>query len=369
MEKLKKLFAYIGKEVLFTIFTTIILISLIAPIFDLSLEADGVKTEFSITFLDLFIGNNIGYIDLSIDFVTSAIITISLVSLILVWINFLINKVYKKDNNLISKINNFILIIAIILLAVSNLIFAEYSYIKDAGYKVEFNDIGFIIYLICLGGMALISLSDIFKKVHYDTHEIVEISMLISLAIVLDKFASIDIGATGGSFNFSGIPLLLIAVRYGITKSLISSSVVFSILTCLLDGYGLQTLPFDYVIAFSGYAFAGLSYSLIDKYLFKNNSKKEIINIIISMVIGGIGVLLTRMIGSSISSMIYYNYSLEAALAYNIVYVGPSAAICVVGGIILSGPLALINKLYPVDRYKKNITKVNKEEENIIEEK
>ena len=207
MEKLKKLFAYIGKEVLFTIFTAIILISLIAPIFDLSLEADGVKTEFSITFLDLFIGNNIGYIDLSIDFVTSAIITISLVSLILVWINFLINKVYKKDNNLISKINSFILIIAIILLAVSNLIFSEYSYIKDAGYKVEFNDIGFIIYLICLGGMALISLSDIFKKVHYDTHEIVEISMLISLAIVLDKFPRTRIPGFGGRKRSPGAGL------------------------------------------------------------------------------------------------------------------------------------------------------------------
>lgn len=370
MEKLKKLFAYIGKEVLFSIFTIIILIALIAPIFDLELEVGDVTTEFSITFLDLFIGNKLENIDLNVDFVTSATITITLISLILTWINFLTNKVFKKNSNLIAKVNSILLIISIILLVVSNKIFGSYPYIANAGYKVDFNDIGLVIYLICLGGMFLVSLSDIFEKIHYDTHEIVEISMLVALAIVLDKFAAIDIGATGGSFNFSGVPLLLIAVRYGAAKSLISSSVVFSIITCFTDNnLGPQTLPFDYVIAFSGYAFAGLSYSLINKYLFKNNSKKEIINIIISMVIGGIGIIITRMIGSSISSMIFYGYSLEAALAYNIVYVGPSAAICVVGGIILSGPLALINKLYPVDRYKKNITKVNKEEENIIEEK
>lgn len=349
MEKLKKVFANFGGEILLTVFVIIIFGCL--PVSFLIFEFPD-ESIINVSYLDLMIGHNFSMVDLKPDFVVIFILSSAGISLILCWIYKVLAIFCKKNKfDILNIINSLLLIISIICLCVSSLIIGNYLYISEASISVEFNDLGFIIYLICLGGMLLVTSRNFFAKVKFQTREMVEISMLIALAIILDKFVSIDIGATGGSFNFSGIPLLLIAIRYGFTKSLISSSVVFSVITCLLDGYGLQTLPFDYMIGFSGYALAALAYSIVKKLLknkFKTQTRNDIACICIASVFGGIGVFITRMIGSSISSMIYYDYSLVDALIYNVIYVGPSAGICVAACLILSSPLALINRLYPV---------------------
>lgn len=347
MEKLKKFIASFGWEIIISILIVILFSCLPLSIYIFEFVDE---SEFSVSFLDLISNATINGITLSPDFVTYFILIVSGISLILVWICkvFEILKI-KTPINIISNTMSVILVITLILHCVSSLIVSSYREISKTEISVSYSDLGFIIYLICLGGILLYFLKNVLTRIHFSVKEIVEISMLIALAIVLDKFASIDIGATGGSFNFSGIPLILIAVRYGVGKSLISSSVVFSIITCLLDGYGLQTLPFDYVIAFSGYCLGAISYQVIKKYFIKE-SKLDYVNIMISSVFAGLGVFITRMIGSSISSIIYYDYSVAEALAYNVLYVGPSAAICVVVAIILSYPLALINRLFPVSK-------------------
>lgn len=190
-----------------------------------------------------------------------------------------------------------------------------------------------------------------FEHVRYSINEIVEISLLIALSIVLDKFASIKIGATGGSLNISGVALILIALRHGPIKGLLASSFVFGLLTCILDGYGLHTLPFDYMIGFSGYAVAGLG-KYITKLIFKNKEVKEdtveYTNLAISFTIGCIAIFITRMIGSSISSMRFYDLDLIGALEYNVMYIGPSAALCLGVCLALIYPIKTINKMYPV---------------------
>ena len=104
----------------------------------------------------------------------------------------------------------------------------------------------------------------------FSVRDIAEIGVLCALAIVLDRFVKIPIGATGGSINIAAVPLFIIAFRHGWFKGLIGAGVVFSLATCLLDGYGFQYFLFDYFIAFGSIAIGGLFGPII----FKSFNKK-----------------------------------------------------------------------------------------------
>ena len=75
----------------------------------------------------------------------------------------------------------------------------------------------------------------------FSVKDIVEISMLVAISILLDKFVKIPFGLTGGSINIAMVPLFVISLRHGWFKTLISCGVVFGFITCLLDDYGLFT--------------------------------------------------------------------------------------------------------------------------------
>ena len=50
-------------------------------------------------------------------------------------------------------------------------------------------------------------------------------------------------------------------------NGLVSSGVVYGLLTCLTDGYGLVTFPFDYLIGFGSAGFVGV----FSKYVLDEN--------------------------------------------------------------------------------------------------
>ena len=104
---------------------------------------------------------------------------------------------------------------------------------------------------------------DLFK---FSIRDITEIAVMVALAIILDKFVKIQVGATGGSINIATVPLFIIAFRHGWFKGLIASGILFGIVTNLLDGYGINTYPFEYLIAFGSIEIAGL----FGKMIFNN---------------------------------------------------------------------------------------------------
>ena len=104
----------------------------------------------------------------------------------------------------------------------------------------------------------------------FSLYDIVEIAMLISLAVVLDTFIKIPIGITGGSINLAMLPLMIIALRHNFYKSFISCGLVYGLATCLLDGYGLMYLPFDYVLGFGSVAII----SIFRQFIFDKNCSK-----------------------------------------------------------------------------------------------
>ena len=191
------------------------------------------------------------------------------------------------------------------------------------------------------------------KKSFLSVKEIVEMALLISLAIILDLDGlKISLGANGGSIGFTMLPLFILALRHGYIKSLIGIGIAYGITTNLLDGWGIIYYPFDYFVAY------GLSISLVglfSKRIFDNSKEGNnyLYNysfLIIAVLLAGI----VRVIGHTISSMVFYQYTLGAALAYNIPYVGLSIAICLVILLIMYPTLIKINKQFPSNFLKKN---------------
>ena len=175
------------------------------------------------------------------------------------------------------------------------------------------------------------------------TRQVAEEGMLLALAFVLN-FIKIPIGATGGSINFQMLPLMLIALRHGPAHGFIAGGIVYGLLTCFTDGYGFACYPFDYLIGFGSVAIMGLFRNLI----FSESQEKLNVQGLIFIFVGGMLSTFVRYIGSNVSSIVVYGYTLKAALIYNSIYIPLSGLISTVAFMLLYSPLIRINKMYPV---------------------
>ena len=180
----------------------------------------------------------------------------------------------------------------------------------------------------------------------FSISDIAEIAILCSLAIVLDQFCKIPLGATGGSINFSMLPLYIIALRHGWFKGFIGCGIIYAITTCIIDGYGFQFFPLEYFIAYGSVGILGIFANFINKNFNKNNKS----NIVISyfVLVGSIAIAaVIRFFCGSIDSVMFYEYSWSAAFAYNAPYVFISAVVVCAIMCALLPAIKLINKVYP----------------------
>lgn len=173
--------------------------------------------------------------------------------------------------------------------------------------------------------------------------EIVEEGVLISLAFVLN-FIKIPIGATGGSINFQMLPLMLISLRHGPQHGFVAGGIIYGLLTCLTDGYGFACYPFDYLIGFGSVAAMGF----FRKFILNNEYKTYNFKGLLFIFIGGTLTSLIRYIGSNVSSIVVYKYTLEAALAYNAFYIPLSGLVSTIALMAMYGPLLKVNASHPV---------------------
>ena len=175
------------------------------------------------------------------------------------------------------------------------------------------------------------------------TKQIAEEGVLLAMAFVLN-LVKIPIGPTGGSINFQILPLMIIALRHGPAHGFIAGGIVYGLLTCLTDGYGFACYPFDYLIGFGSVAVMGL----FRKLIFSEEQETYNFKGILFIFIGGILATFVRYIGSNVSSIVVYGYTLKAALTYNSIYIPLSGLIATLAFMALYAPLIRINKLYPV---------------------
>ncbi len=206
---------------------------------------------------------------------------------------------------------------------------------------------GAVVSCISLALATIVEFALTYSQNKMGIRDIAEDGMLIALAFVLN-FIKIPIGSTGGSINLQMLPLFIIAIRHGPLQGVIASGIIYGFVSCLADVYPLSTYPFDYLIGFGGTAIMGFFSPLIVKNKTGYNLVGELF-----LFLGGVIATLIRWFGSSISSVVNFNYTFVTGLAYNIVYVIPSGLIATFVIMGLYGPLL---KLSNILDHKKNIT-------------
>lgn len=189
---------------------------------------------------------------------------------------------------------------------------------------------------------ALFSITSSFADKPIKTRDIAEDGVLIAAAFILNLI-KIPMTTGGGSVNFQMLPLFLIALRHGPAHGLVCGGIIYGLITCLTDGWGFATYPFDYLIGFGSVMVIGYfkKFILSDKQT-SYNIKGEVFLFIACAIATAI-----RFVGSTASSMVVYGYSLEAAVLYNAIYIPVSGLIATVTIMFAYGPLIKINQRYP----------------------
>ncbi len=187
-----------------------------------------------------------------------------------------------------------------------------------------------------------------FQNREIKVSEIAEDGILIALSFGLN-FVKIPLGATGGSINFQMLPLMMIALRRGPASGLICGGLLYGLLTCLTDGYGFATYPFDYLIGFGSVAVLGFirPLALSRGQIEQPNQVKGLVIGEVSLLIAGILATFIRFAGSTASSMVVYGYDLASAAAYNAVYIPVSGACALIPLMLLYPALLRLEKQFP----------------------
>ena len=185
----------------------------------------------------------------------------------------------------------------------------------------------------------------------FTVKDICEIAIFCALAIVLDQFVKIDIGQTGGSLNISLLPIIIICLRHGVFKGFVASGIVYSLITFLLDGYPIGTLPLDYVLGFGSICIFGLFGRHVNEMLILAKTQEEnkfayYVDIFLCMFIATLIWSTTRFFASTLSSVVNYKYTFEAAMIYNLPYVFVSAVFDLILVMVFLPFVLIINKKY-----------------------
>lgn len=174
----------------------------------------------------------------------------------------------------------------------------------------------------------------------YTVREIVESAMLVALAIVLDLDGlKIRIGANGGSISFTMIPLIVLALRMGPAKGFVGIGIVYGLITCLKDGWGIETYPFDYLLGYGSLAIIGFFKEII---LDKKKPLKGILFLVLGIIFG----VSLRFIFACIDSVILFEVDWVGAMVYNALYIPLSGVVSLAAMLLLYKPLLLIEEKF-----------------------
>ena len=364
MENNSKSTSKFVSEFLFGLLFIGVLITFVMPFMELKNENGDLL--FSVPAALALTGGSFSVNDISYSLKnTSIVYIITLVLFIFGTILFYINDFLVKDN---KKLKVALYSIISVILIYTGLAFSTSGFyaqiidgIQDGEGSIYANTAnlygGFVITFIL--AMLFLTLNEIFHEKKYTVNEIAETAILVALAVVLDTFAKVQMQANGGSISFSAVPLFLIAIRYGFFKGFIASSFYFGVLTCLIDGYGFQTFPFDYFIALSGYGFIGLFFNFAKRFYINEENKtefkkKQYLYSLGAIILSGVPIMIIRYIGHMISGAVLYSTPFVANFIYQSTYVPAAVWISIGITAVLLPAIILINRVYPVKEQVEN---------------
>ena len=244
-----------------------------------------------------------------------------------------------KKSLLVSSL--LVLLLSACFIFIGKEIFLSFAYNKIANFRnaeLGWGSAASIVSIVA-ASVACLFATDYAKE--NSVRAIAEDGLLIAAAFVLN-FIKIPLSVTGGSVNFQMLPLMLIALRRGPVHGFVCGGLIYGLLTCLTDGYGFATYPFDYLIGFGSVAVMGLFAPVI----LPKEGNPSIIKGILFIVLAGFVSTLVRFIGSTMSSMLVYGLSITDAMVYNAVYIPVSGLLAIAALCLLYPALLQINKRY-----------------------
>lgn len=309
-------------------------LSMIGPFFEIRLKDNGVKTDTTYYLVKLLFSNDNG-LPLQLFFL--------FIYLIFPIVGCLFILIGKKHRNLYV-IAILLFILSGITAILSNDIFAQsLMYKTELDYSTHGVSFCFVLPIVAFFIASFASLGIAFSKIAFTIQDLTETGILVGLALVLN-FIKIPIGNTGGSINFQVIPLFILALRKGPIKGFVGAGIAYGLISCLTDGYGIATYPFDYLVGLGSCCLLGF----FTKYIFGEEQNTYNIKGEVFLLVGALICTLVRFIGSSASSMIIYAYDLKSALAYNAIYIPISGAISIAVLMAIYGTFLKINKRFSV---------------------
>jgi thiamine transporter len=153
------------------------------------------------------------------------------------------------------------------------------------------------------------------KNLRLNIRQIALMGMLVAISIVLDAVFKFYQQANGGSINLAMVGLVLIAISFGWWQSWLAITVVFGLLTAILDGYFVYYL-FDYFLALSGFVVI----ALMRKTILATNELKGLLTLTWTFVVA----FSWRLLMHVISGVLYFEVDWAGSLAYNLTYLLPS---------------------------------------------
>ncbi|NQN49838.1 energy-coupled thiamine transporter ThiT [Streptococcus suis] len=162
-----------------------------------------------------------------------------------------------------------------------------------------------------------------------------EIAIFSAIALVFDKLPLFTM-PQGGSVSLVMLPILLVALRHGITTGLLTGGIVGTI-QLFYGGYFLNIFQvfLDYALSYAGIGLAGLLAPLLTK---QKDLRQAALIISLSGLLGGS----IRLLATFLSGIIFYaDYATPGmpvwlySFTYNISYILPSTIIACVLLILL----------------------------------
>jgi thiamine transporter len=153
------------------------------------------------------------------------------------------------------------------------------------------------------------------KNLRLNVRQISLMGMLVAISIVLDAVFKFYQQANGGSINLAMVGLVLIALSFGWWQSWLAITIVFGLLTAVLDGYIVYYL-FDYFFALSGFVVI----ALMRKTIIATDELKGLFTLTWTFAIA----FTWRLLMHVISGVLYFEVDWAGSLAYNLTYLLPS---------------------------------------------
>jgi thiamine transporter len=153
------------------------------------------------------------------------------------------------------------------------------------------------------------------KNLRLNVRQIALLGMLVAISIVLDTVFKFYQQANGGSINLAMVGITLIALSLPPFQAWLGITIVFGLLTALLDGY-IAYFLFDYFFALTGFTLI----SLIRKPILTSTKWMGYYFLTVGFLLASVW----RLTMHVISGVLYFEVDLIGSLIYNLSYLVPS---------------------------------------------